>query len=652
MTEVETARTLPGMHHDAASESSFHTLTDPRRGSSSDVSRTGSHSPRHPDLSAEAEVLSEKLINAINHQTNLEDTLAQTRGELEASRAQIAELEAASKDHEEQLASGKFVAREVAENEKEKILADLARERKRSNLFQQEKRGIEQELETLTASLFEEANKMVAAANKDKDQLEKKNQQLRDQMRDTEMLLASQQEQLIELKLVMQQMNTDREDQESVRASTAPSSPALNREETVSRLIDVLSPLAPPDGEISPAPSTSFVHLMRPICRIDLPAYQDFRELVSVAKSQPPSRVTSGTYGGLNVMGLGGLAGGASPNNSSTVSLNGVSQSPNTSSPRTPGSYNSQPPAVKEQVGLKETKFYKRLVMEDIEPTLRLDLAPGISWLTRRSLLTSVAEGSLIVEPIPEASRKLYGRYTACSVCGENRKGEENPRTHRMRTSDAESASRWQLCQICLEKVRATCDLVGFVRMVKDGVVRIREGDSEAEQEAWEELVRLRERMFWARMAAGVVPAFMDRKSDRPSSTIAGRLSQESPKRSASTTGTSPSSGPRTSLREGIFRRASVGPSPLGSPINTERPKTAESTTKDDSSAEEVSISNSNDDAASQQLHSSLRESASAENDSINKENAVSPPPVPQRNMNRSTSSTSGLRVAIPGGFD
>ena len=76
-----------------------------------------------------------------------------------------------------------------------------------------------------------------------------------------------------------------------------------------------------------------------------------------------------------------------------------------------------------------------------------------------------------------------------------------------MRVNEGENATKWSLCGICLEKVRGVGDLVGYVRMIRDGVVKC--GDKTEELEAWDELVRLRERLFWARMAGGVVPSFV-----------------------------------------------------------------------------------------------------------------------------------------------
>ncbi|KAL8956190.1 MAG: hypothetical protein Q9183_006386, partial [Haloplaca sp. 2 TL-2023] len=142
-----------------------------------------------------------------------------------------------------------------------------------------------------------------------------------------------------------------------------------------------------------------------------------------------------------------------------------------------------------------------RTLTECIEPTLRLDTAPGLSWLARRTVISSMAEGGLVVEPMPAGVKH---NVFACSLCGENRQDEEHARSHRFRTSENDNAQRYPLCGFCLTRVRASCDFLGFLRMLKDG--HWRADDDEAELQAWEECVRLQERMFWARIGGGVVP--------------------------------------------------------------------------------------------------------------------------------------------------
>lgn len=525
---------------------SLTTLPDPRRAQSRpDISRSNSAALHHPDLSSEVAALSNKLINAINHQTNLDDTLSATRHELAASQERVRQLEAALKEHRDLVINGVLVRRTEIEDKTVKLMANLADEKKQRGVVEKDKRGIEQELEMLTTALFEEANQvglipisqkirltpntqMVAAARQDREYAERRNEQLRVQLKDTELLLVSHQEQLAELKAVMQQMTLERDDSELItNASTAPSTPALQTHESMSKIFDSLhlAPNTPGHDVISPAPPTSFTHLLHPILRTDLQAYDDFHSLLQMSrKSSPTSRVTSASYGGLNVVGLGiatnrefSQISGHQPSNGSTSSLSTNTYLPSPILPSTPASTNSSVSSRDVPLStssLKETRFYKRALTEDIEPTLRLDTAPGLSWLARRTVINSMCEGSLVVEPMPLAARHFV---FSCSLCGENKPGDEHTRTHRFRTSENENAQRYPLCPYCLNRIRASCDFLGFLRMVKDG--HWRTDGAEAEALAWEECVRLREAMFWARIGGGVIPSFV-RARESPRSSV------------------------------------------------------------------------------------------------------------------------------------
>jgi hypothetical protein len=137
------------------------TIPDPRSRTMSPANDTSPSTPsHHPDLSNEVATLSNKLINAINHQTNLDDTLSATRHELEASREKIRRLERENSEHADLLARGILIKKSIAELEKAKLSATLAEERRQRGEVEKEKKSIEQELENLTTALFEEANKV------------------------------------------------------------------------------------------------------------------------------------------------------------------------------------------------------------------------------------------------------------------------------------------------------------------------------------------------------------------------------------------------------------------------------------------------------------------------------------------------------------
>ncbi|KAJ5395497.1 uncharacterized protein N7487_009800 [Penicillium crustosum] len=475
-------------------ESSFSTLQDPRLMVGSEVSHSTSSS-HHPDLSNEVAALSVKLIQAINNQTDLDDSLVATRQELELAQGKIQALEFQNEKYRRDLDNKVYIKKFDSDREISQLRDALAEETTQRLAAEKGRKNIEQEVETLTAALFEEANKMVAAAKIEREAVEKKNEQLRSQVKDTELLLASHQDQLAELKSVMQAMNLQKDDIESRATATPSSSPdelsQAQGSSTQETDIEPVPILIDSSEEFTPGPSSNFPQLLRMVCRTDLQAYEDFRDLLILSRSsKPPSRAASGSYGGLNVMGLASFASGGSPSSTSSPTK-GFTHSPNGSTSSTTGS----------NFSLKETRFYKRVLMEDIEPTLRLDLAPGISWLTRRTVLSSICDGSLVVEPMPPAAKKFD---FPCSVCGERRPGTSNERTHRFRTSDSETAQRYSLCILCLERVRSCCEFTGYLRLILDG--HLRAGDTEEEKEIWDETIRLRERMFWSRVGGGIVP--------------------------------------------------------------------------------------------------------------------------------------------------
>ena len=159
MATVISAPGLPpsGLHLEA---SSLSTLPDPRSPDVSPrLSRSASSSP-HPDLNSEVATLSNKLISAINYQTDLDDTLTGTRHELAAAKERIRQLEAEGKEHARLLATGLLVKKAEVEDESGKLMAKLAEERRRRTVVEKDKKGIEQELMNLSTALFEEANEV------------------------------------------------------------------------------------------------------------------------------------------------------------------------------------------------------------------------------------------------------------------------------------------------------------------------------------------------------------------------------------------------------------------------------------------------------------------------------------------------------------
>lgn len=468
-----------------------------------------------PDLSAEVAMLSTKLVNAINYQTNLDDSLQQTRHELSQSQQELARVKSQKKQLDDMISSGILVRASEFERRMFEMRSQLALERTARETAEKAKKQTEAELENLTVSLFEEANTMVAAARRETESSEKRNSQLRKELDDTELLLASQQEQLQDLKNTLETLERSTEHEAAgTRENSIPSTPV----NPVMTAFDSFNFLPGANGTLdrSPEPPLHFSQLLQPVMRTDVAAYNEFLELMSIARIyrvQPHSRNGSNHTA---------ISTSSQTNLSSTI----------TSSPSLPGAFSftgSSPQIAHQQPAgptLKESKFYKRTLVEDLEPTLRLDLAPGLSFISRRTVMSAILQGNLVVEPFLQQA-KFQGPLFACGLCGEARKNEPYVRKHRFRTSEEESAQRYPLCDYCLGRLRTTGDFVGFLRMIRDGHWRC---DSEEEQKsAWEESVRLRERMFWTRLGGGVVPAaFVVRNQVASNGSVADRPSLDS----------------------------------------------------------------------------------------------------------------------------
>ena len=69
--------------------------------------------------------------------------------------------------------------------------------------------------------------------------------------------------------------------------------------------------------------------------------------------------------------------------------------------------------------------FIARATLEDIDPTLRLDTAPDLGWLNRRSVQNAIVTGELAIEPVSlntllstSAFASAYPQDIGCAMCG------------------------------------------------------------------------------------------------------------------------------------------------------------------------------------------------------------------------------------------
>ena len=92
-------------------------------------------------------MLSTKLINAINYQTNLDDSLQHTRHELEAANRENARLRAEKKSLDDMVANGLLVRKSVVDQTISKLRAELAKERAAREEAEKARKQTDAELE-------------------------------------------------------------------------------------------------------------------------------------------------------------------------------------------------------------------------------------------------------------------------------------------------------------------------------------------------------------------------------------------------------------------------------------------------------------------------------------------------------------------------
>jgi len=176
---------------------------------------------------------------------------------------------------------------------------------------------------------------------------------------------------------------------------------------------------------------------------------------------------------------------------------------------------------------MREAKFMKRVLYEDVEPCLNFD--PNVSssifsWnQPRKTVLAAVLENTLIIEPFahPSSPSAVNHARTAlaaplCTLCNT---AITSPISFVYRLSDTDT-KRQPMCAFCRARLTSVCEFYGFVRMISTGVLPSKGGGPSGNaQRSYREVLRLRERMLWARLGCGVdlgEPTDFDLEDEEP----------------------------------------------------------------------------------------------------------------------------------------
>lgn len=412
------------------------------------------------DLTTQVTGLNSKLVSSFERISDLEDDLQDLHSRILSSTTKIASLEKEREEHLAALNTGLLVEKAHVSSEMQRMMERVLEETKRRGEAQGEKEKIEAELDELSASLFGEANKMVAVEKLARHRAEEKSKQMEERLKDTEELIGEQANVVADLQRQLEELKKEKKNQVDSDLSTSETTQNSNSQQeskslgivNTNKVINSKSKnqalqiinCTPLNLQLNTVPYSEFLSFLAHLKKLRrqlAPFYNYPLPSTSTAPSRtsspPPagSSSSSSSHGhGSTVVSFTGSAaytGYSGPTTTSPFVAAGVSRHKD---------YPTLPSNAEQLVSLSSQlssglSFLKRIVEEDSDSCLRLDFAPGLNWLSRRQAQTSVLDGSLLIEPVwpgghnPNKNEKLSREVrfksrnlppAACALCGTN----------------------------------------------------------------------------------------------------------------------------------------------------------------------------------------------------------------------------------------
>ncbi|KAH9852204.1 hypothetical protein C2E23DRAFT_903704 [Lenzites betulinus] len=299
------------------------------------------------DLFSQVSQLNNKLVRSYDRISDLEDELHVSASNHRRATLRISQLELERTQHLSALSTGLLVEKSHVTTELNRLMEKATEEAARRGQAETARQEIEQELDDLSAGLFNQANIMVAEARMSEARSARKLEETETALRGAEEIVGVLQAQMQALQAEKEQADRRVED---MRAR-------MGKGKWVDR-----------------SPESGRPH--RPRLISSHVPYHEFLVFISHLRAIRP----------------------ASP----------------------------QPPAMSTLLPLP---LLARLVSEDSDPTVRLDLAPSLNWLSRRSVLAAIHSGQLTVEPMhfanlleelapPNIPASSHHTHIVCALCG------------------------------------------------------------------------------------------------------------------------------------------------------------------------------------------------------------------------------------------
>ncbi|CAO1635576.1 unnamed protein product [Sympodiomycopsis kandeliae] len=413
------------------------------------------------DLTNQVTGLNGKLVNSFMRISDLEDDLSDAKDRVMSGSTRVAELEKERQEHLAALNTGLLVEKAHVSTEMQRMMDRVIEETKQRGQAESDKAKIESELDELSASLFNEANRMVAVEKLARARAEEKSKSTEERLQDTEGIMLEQQKVLADLQKQLDAYKAGEGD-ETINAASHGTEASSNVQDSPSQAVASRSdprkmmsrrPSTMPNGAIDPKMDQRLVML-------DIVPYQELRAFLNhlrkLRKQLAPfynypydpkrgaavHRQTASvdTPGVGTPQAPGSPALGTTLNASASVTSYGITTDHNGQFQSNPfmiagvsrhKDYPTLPSNCEQLVHLPSQSslpFIKRAQEEDTDPCLRLDFAPGLNWLSRRTANTAILEGNLVIEPVfaggvvenQDAIRAEYAHLppAACAMCG------------------------------------------------------------------------------------------------------------------------------------------------------------------------------------------------------------------------------------------
>ncbi|KAJ7359675.1 proline-rich protein [Mycena albidolilacea] len=289
------------------------------------------------DLFSQVTQLNGKLIKSYDRVSDLEDDVHMCSAQARQASLKISQLELERTQHLSALNTGLLVEKSHVTAELTRLMEKATEEAAQRGQAETAKANIEKDLDDLSATLFAQANTMVAEARYSQAMSARRVEQAETALKGAEEMVGMMQQQ-------MQEMQFEKDEAERKAREIAV---VMGKGKWVDRR------------------SSSLTKEKR-LLSSHLP-YQEFLLFVAHLRSVHPS----------------------SPS----------------------------PPAM---TTLLPMAFLARLSSEDSEPTVRLDLAPSLNWLSRRSVLAAIHTGQLTIEPMSSSVLLSESSSTNSNIPGLN----------------------------------------------------------------------------------------------------------------------------------------------------------------------------------------------------------------------------------------